>query len=624
MLFQNRSFSFKIGAGFFLVLLLLTAIALISVFGLNRVVDNAREVIGGNEIAGEITQRTVDHLEWSAQVSAFINNPDVTELSVQKDPHKCGFGKWYYGDGRKEAETLVPQIADPLAHIEQFHTDLHESAQKIDRVYTEGDVALSTFLAAKKVDHLIWMRNLRAGILSGDTGGLAKLEKDPHRCSLGRWLNSDARSALSRTDPAFRRYFDRIERPHEQLHAGAQRAQDLVSRGAGGRARQFINDSIEPAAEGVLAILDSIIAVNEANLSGLHRAQNIYNTETSPLLDSVKTQLNAIVATTRNNIMTDTEMLSALMQTRLMVIVLSLISIAVGFLSGFFIARGVTSSLRKVIDNLKAGSEEVNAAGDSLSQASQSIAQGASEQASNLEEVSSSLEQMSEKSKEGAQQSSEARQLTEGLARLSAEGTEHMQDLNASMTQVKEASDETAKIIKDINDIASNTNLLALNAAVEAARAGEAGKGFAVVAEEVRELSRRTSEAAKNTADLIKNSQDHTAKGVQLSGSTAEVISRVQQETQSILTLIENLSAGNREQSDGISEVNGAVSQLDEVTQSSAANSEEMASSSEELSSQAQNLAYQVQQLVQLVEGSTDEPAAGPAEAAPRLTHRRT
>src|SRR6056297_3604027 len=103
-----------------------------TIFNIGGIVDNASEVIDGNKLNAAMVERKVDHLEWAAQLNAYITNPDINELTVNTDPKKCGLGTWYYSEERKEAEKLVPQIAPILTAMEKPHNELHESAVDIE------------------------------------------------------------------------------------------------------------------------------------------------------------------------------------------------------------------------------------------------------------------------------------------------------------------------------------------------------------------------------------------------------------------------------------------------------------------------------------------------------------
>jgi methyl-accepting chemotaxis protein len=179
-----------------------------------------------------------------------------------------------------------------------------------------------------------------------------------------------------------------------------------------------------------------------------------------------------------------------------------------------------------------------------------------------------------------------------------------MEEMSHAITEITKTSEETSKIIKTIDEIAFQTNLLALNAAVEAARAGEAGAGFAVVADEVRNLALRAAEAAKNTSSLIENTIKAVRNGNELTRMTQEAFQENIAISSKISHLIDEIATASQEQSHGISQVNIAVSEMDKVTQQSAANAEESASASEELNAQAEQMKTYVDNLLTVVNGT--------------------
>ena len=254
------------------------------------------------------------------------------------------------------------------------------------------------------------------------------------------------------------------------------------------------------------------------------------------------------------------------------------------------------NNLDQALTQVSEATEQVGSASQQISAGSQSLAQGANEQASSLEEVSSSLEEMSSMTKQNAENANQAKNLSGQANKDAQTGTEAMARMSSSINKIKESSDQTAKIVKTIDEIAMQTNLLALNAAVEAARAGEAGRGFAVVAEEVRNLAQRSAQAAKNTADMIEASVKNAEGGVQIAAEVSKSFGAIADGAKKVNDLIAEIAAASQEQSQGIDQVNGAVAQMDKVTQQNAASSEESASAAEELSSQAEELQAMVAQ----------------------------
>ncbi|MEN6309330.1 MAG: methyl-accepting chemotaxis protein [Anaerohalosphaeraceae bacterium] len=278
--------------------------------------------------------------------------------------------------------------------------------------------------------------------------------------------------------------------------------------------------------------------------------------------------------------------------------------ILAGILLAFLITRSIVKPINRSIQSLNEASDQVASASTQISSASQSLAQGATEQAAGLEETSSSLEEMASMTKQNADNATQANTLAFEARKAADNGAEAMGRMTQAINDIQKSSDETAKIIKVIDEIAFQTNLLALNAAVEAARAGEAGKGFAVVAEEVRNLAMRSAEAAKNTARMIEESVNNSRNGVQISGQVKAALDEIVQGISKTTDLVGEIAAASKEQAQGIDQINTAVSQMDKVTQQNAANAEESASASEELNAQAFSMKEIVASLDGLINGT--------------------
>lgn len=277
------------------------------------------------------------------------------------------------------------------------------------------------------------------------------------------------------------------------------------------------------------------------------------------------------------------------------------LAVTIGVLIGYIIIHSTGRVLRSVSNSLEEGADQVASSSQQVSAASQMLAEGASEQAASLEETGSSLEEMAGMTRRNSESASKANELARQARQAADTGAGDMEAMRNAMGDIKASSDDIAKIIKTIDEIAFQTNILALNAAVEAARAGAAGAGFAVVADEVRALAQRSAQAAKETAAKIDGARAKSAQGVEISAKVAHSLSEIVEKVRQVDQLIAEVSTASQEQSQGVGQITTAVSQMDKVVQSSASNAEETAASAEELSAQANMMRTSVNELLALV-----------------------
>ncbi|MCP4645383.1 MAG: hypothetical protein GY851_33375 [bacterium] len=784
----NMTVGKRIGLGFGVVLLMLAVVSTLGYVGVSSMGTDSREAIVKNELSELIVQRELDHMKWAAKVGALLTDESVTELEVQTDPTKCAFGQWYYGDGRREAEKLVPGVSEVLAQIEKPHRELHESAIEIGDVYrtSHGDLAMT--LAARLQDHIAWsgkvshalasegggllayqervqnavdqalsivkgcdgdnalggeaeqqaaalatLRRIRYGadstdylwvndlhpkmvmhpykpelegkdltesadptgkrlfvdmanICRQDGGGfvmyhwplpgtedvspkisyvrlyepwgwvvgtgvfldagnedlLARatdyaegkpftlgVQTDPSKCAFGKFLADPATHDLRSHFPELDTALAATDDPHKRLHACAIRIEDLVTERKADEAIRLYETDLSTALEQVRGHFHEAMEAEHEYAEAASFAGQVYASKTKPSLAHVQ----ELLGETSNRVSTVVEetnkgMLTMASRTKVSVMVVSLAAIAVGIVGAFFIAKSLVRTLKNIIDGLSGGSEQVTAASGQVAEASQSMAEGASEQASSLEETSASLEEMSSMTQRNADHATQASTMAGEARDAARDGATSMERMTEAIGKIKATSDETAKIIKTIDEIAFQTNLLALNAAVEAARAGDAGKGFAVVAEEVRNLARRSADAARDTSGLITESQESADSGVRVSEEVSEVLGRIRDGVEKVTGILDEVAAASKEQAQGVEQINGAVTQMDRVTQSNAANSEEAASASEELSAQAKELNDMVAILSGLVGGGADGTGqvgsrrAGPPDSTAQLAYK--
>ena len=299
--------------------------------------------------------------------------------------------------------------------------------------------------------------------------------------------------------------------------------------------------------------------------------------------------------------------------------------------------NALTSLMKKLVNDLFGSSDQLASASSQISSAAQQLSSGASEQAAGLEETSSTMEQVSGQSRDNAASADQAAhavgemnqlvassgdsaktaaELAQITRKASHEGVSSMAKINNSMAEINEASNKVADIIEVINEITHQTKMLATNAAIEAARAGEQGKGFAVVADEVSKLAESSKTAAKEIAQLVKGAAEKARAGNLLAAEGEKVLQNINDvavkvadsieeiagyaRTQAtkmaeVRQLVENIKLASNEQANGVEQISQALAEMDQVTQTNAANAEESASAAEELNAQAETLRQMVE-----------------------------
>jgi methyl-accepting chemotaxis protein len=254
-------------------------------------------------------------------------------------------------------------------------------------------------------------------------------------------------------------------------------------------------------------------------------------------------------------------------------------------------------ALAQMIDGLSTMVQTVRMGADSVATASTQIAQGntdlsgrTEEQASSLEETAAAVEEMAGTVRTNADNAQQANQLASAASSVAARGGEVVNQVVQTMNGIQSSSQKIADIIGVIDGIAFQTNILALNAAVEAARAGEQGRGFAVVAGEVRSLAQRSAQAAREIKTLINDSVEKVNSGSDLVGTAGVTMNDVVMQVRKVTDLVGEIAHASTEQSQGIGQINQAVTQLDQMTQQNAALVEESMAAAESLRQQAQRL----------------------------------
>lgn len=516
---------------------------------------------------------------------------------------------------RWQAEVLVPALKTTLAALEAPHRRLHESAQKIQKVFKQADADLPGFLAQKEAEHLAWSEKVQSAILAEEKDLTVQL--DPTRCAMGKFIYGEGGKKMVKSDRQLAQLMDVLEPAHRLLHATGKKVRDALREENVQSAKGLYQKEVKAGLAAVRGHLKKMQAVAQNALQGKSEAEHIFSTDTQVQLAAVKAHFHELNGITQKNILSEEQMLKQAIQTRSVVIIVSLLAIVIGGLMALLIPRSITrpilaslgfaesvaqgdlshvlelrqkdeagrlvQALNTMADRIKQVVMEVNITADSvatgsqeLSGSAQSMSQGATEQAASIEETSSAMDEMSA----SIQKNTDNAQSTEKIA---AQAAMDAQEGGQSVDQAVTAMKDIASKISIIEEIARQTNLLALNAAIEAARAGEHGKGFAVVAAEVRKLAERSQSAAGEISQL-------SASSVAVAEKTGAIMNKLVPDIQKTAELVQEIAAASREQNQGTEQINLAIQQLDIVIQKNAGASEEMSATADELSLQAEQL----------------------------------
>ncbi|HEY9175635.1 MAG TPA: methyl-accepting chemotaxis protein [Verrucomicrobiae bacterium] len=615
---KNLKLSTKLILGFGIITAIAVALGLVGYYGAARNAASITEV-GVVRLPSVETILTMKEAATSMKsIQRTLLQRDIDAAMRQRQYTLAAEARRASDEARRVYEPL-PQTVEEAALWKEFvpvweqwqkaNEEFLALAKELDALKLGDPIALERDLATFRGQHF----ELQMKVLASCSGGpVFEGGADHTACAFGKW-----RAAHQNVEnPELAAALNEIDTLHQKFHEAAGQAREKIVAGDLAGAKKFVFDEMEKDAKRTFELFGRM-QQTAASASALfdklnHHAMQVCRPpqlKAADLLDKIAA-INVQVGHSETD-----HAVHFSGHFKLICLVTVLVGLILSAVITSTLTRSITRPIRAVADALSLGAEQTASAAGQVSSASQSLAEGASEQAASIEETSASIEEMSSMTKRNAENAQRANELARQARAAAERGTTDMQAMNIAMDAIKASSDDIAKIIKTIDEIAFQTNLLALNAAVEAARAGEAGMGFAVVADEVRNLAQRAAQAAKETSGKIEGAIRRSAQGVEISTKVAQALTEIVTQARQVDELAAEVASASREQSQGIAQVNMAVSQMDKVTQSNAANAEESAAAAEELNAQAETMKEAVQELLRLVDSTRQTTSS--AEARP-------
>jgi methyl-accepting chemotaxis protein len=350
-MFRSLTLGKKISIGFGICVSIILILVTVSFFGISGIVNNAGEVIDGNKLSGEFTQREVDHLNWVGGLTTLINDPNTHEFLGQVDHTKCGLGKFLYGSGRKNAEKLLPELVSTLKSMEKPHQHLHESAKKINEKYKQADAKLPTFFLEKERDHYVWISTLSDDILQKNSN--VSVQLDPNKCSLGKFLKDNKlRSGAIAQNNGFLPLLKSLDKWHKKLHISAKGVDDKLKASKYDEALNSYNSITLKNLAQTKILLQKARKISENDLKGIDISKKIYVSKTTASLRSLQNLIGNAKNIIAKNIMTDEVMLIKANETKMLTIILGLIGIFLGILMSVLMIKNISSILSFVTKEL--------------------------------------------------------------------------------------------------------------------------------------------------------------------------------------------------------------------------------------------------------------------------------
>ena len=541
---RDMSIGKKLGMMAGILLIMLAFVGWLGLRGTKIQSENAEALAQIMELDSSMLHLELDHYRWMGKVSNFLVDPNQKTLGAQKDPTKCNLGKWLSSpEGRKKAESMIPELRPLVDAMIGFHNSLHGSAKKIQQALNSsgGDrqqaaTAMADVYLKETIPALDGVR--------GKMDEMAILLNE----HLVKYQNK-----LQTVEAATKRNIVILTLVAVLIGAGIA---FLISRLLAGQIRQAVAFADQLAAGDFSGNLD---ISQKDEIGVMARALN-------NIVQSLRTMVEEIQKSAAS-------------------------------------LTGASSTLSAVSAQMTGGAEQTSMKANTVATASEEMSTNMDSVAAATEEAATNVNMVAAAAEEMTSTISEISSNTAKTSSMAADASERAVQASTRVDELGKSAQEISKVTETITEISEQTNLLALNATIEAARAGEAGKGFAVVANEIKELAKQTAEATLEIKNNIEGVQVATSNTVKEINEVSKIIGDVNDMSATVASAVEEQSATTGEISENVVQASQGIQEVTENIAQVASVTTEIASEIADVNSAAQELTESSNQ----VQSSGDE-----------------